>query len=202
MKALKRLVADERVGTLTPVRSLHGRSITPLTFAADLNNIQALKLIVGAIVSPKHIERKPLPEANLDVQTTGSYSMYTYGHAVRSFSASRQSKEGNSALMYALSDEDVNFGEEIMKSQTIKKEAFELLRVSLPGDRFSFEEHIISAVENGNFELAGAAIANVSPFCDFNNLHKEVLTHTTEPLTPYRNVSIPKKPQNNFGVLP
>ena len=166
-----------------------------------LDNIEAVKLLLEEITSNKPISRNPLPDNSVETHSTGSYSDYTYGHRVRAINSGRSSKEGNSALTYSFIGSLELLSKEIMSLPHVSQEIFDLIRTAL-NNRFNSQDFIVKAVENGNFDLAGAAIKCAPDYMDFNFLHKEVLTTKDGDLSPFRPVNVTKKSSANNAIMP
>eukprot|EP01105_Mastigella_eilhardi_P025706 TRINITY_DN707_c0_g1_i5.p1 TRINITY_DN707_c0_g1~~TRINITY_DN707_c0_g1_i5.p1 ORF type:complete len:2532 (-),score=631.38 TRINITY_DN707_c0_g1_i5:1348-8943(-) len=206
---LKAMVEDtKRVYTLTEKRSAD-IDYTALHYAILNNNHEAIRILLEEEKKPKN--RITCPSCRLVVQGTGSYSQYTYGHAVRRLSASRKGKEGNNAFACDLEDNDddddgYNFVKFLLQNPQITKETIELvltLKPDLANDYLP--NRIVFAIEAGNRKLAAHLIEQQVGRGDwgFNVLHKQVLSldDADLPEAP-KTASITKKPVENFTVTP
>ncbi|XP_006818908.1 poly [ADP-ribose] polymerase tankyrase-like [Saccoglossus kowalevskii] len=205
MKLLKDLIDDPKNVAGVFVNRSVDLEYDALTYAISQNNQQAVKLLAADIKEPK-TDRVELPESLLEAQSTGSYNFLSLGHAVRSISQSRGSREGNNAFTKesGISSPDSRSYVRFAMEKGVNKAMFNLLVATLPRFKESCFDMVHIAVQNGHHKLAGHIIemAEKSGGRGFNFLHKEVLLNDNEELSPFKSVSVRKKPIENNLILP
>ncbi|KAH3758814.1 WGR domain protein [Pelomyxa schiedti] len=204
---LKSCVENKNVFSLDEKRSADV-DLTPLHYAVLQGNLEALNLLLDRS-KERTIDRVSRPPCNLVVQKTGSYSIYTYGHAVRKLTCSRKGKEGNNAFACDLDDYDDEettgeFVAWVLQTPGISKEVIEVLLVKHSEFAEYLPNNIVYAIEAGNRELAAFLIEKMQSRggWGFNELHKNVLAYNNEELVVPRIPSITKKPIENHAVTP
>ncbi|XP_038073028.1 poly [ADP-ribose] polymerase tankyrase-like [Patiria miniata] len=183
-----------------------------LDYAVKTENLDAMKLLYEEYVSGNR-RRKSMSQALMQQQGTGSYNYRSLGHAVQEINIGRKCREGNNAFT-----KDINFYQNPYSNEHERLGKF--LTIGLSPQMlnqlvflFGTERHrmsdfagnIYQAVRAGHHRLAGELIkkTNVGGGYGFNKLHEEVLlVSKPEKLTPFRSVSVLKKPHGNDKITP
>ncbi|XP_038072455.1 poly [ADP-ribose] polymerase tankyrase-like isoform X2 [Patiria miniata] len=178
-----------------------------LDYAVKTGNIDAIKLLYEERFCNTK-SRKSMSQALMDHQRTGRYNYRTFGHAVRRINIGRKSREGNNAFtkdieQYENIDEMLRWEKHMTFG--LSPQVLNLLMRLFPGheDESEFADNIDLAVMAGHHQLAGGLIKKFGGGYGFNKLHEEVLlAGKPEELSPFRAVSVRKKPYANGKITP
>jgi len=175
---------------------------TPIDIAIKAGDYKFLKEFLA--ISQKNYSFGTANTSSINKVNTGSVSVAAYGVHVRSVNMSRGGREGNNAFLA-----DIHVGNgylslpDIMSrmAQWVTPKMYDFLVANIK-DYNDDRNSIGLAVRAGNLALAQhlmeAKIKNGG--YGFNQLHIEVLGD--KPLTPFKKVSVTKKPIENFLVAP
>lgn len=204
-KLLKSLINDKKsICSFTVPRSLNINR-DALSYAIEKQNIEAIKILLDSKLSK---DLASFPDVIITDETTGHNSTMMFGHAMRNVCVGRGGKEGNNALLkdshiYNYSQTSVNYiSNELAKESLafgLTKSFIQKLSESLPSQQSTIYNSylcgLVHAIRAGNNQLAGQLVEDAlnKGGYGFNNLHKEVLLNTNEPLTPFKSVSVIKK---------
>ncbi|XP_033624396.1 poly [ADP-ribose] polymerase tankyrase-like [Asterias rubens] len=203
MTLLKKLVDNKEVPNVMLNRS-NDVKLSALDYAVRLENQAAMKLLLPEVSSNK--QRAKLPEVIMEHQSRGRYNFLSLGHAVRDINVGRGSREGNNAFTKDLGHHRSNDAH-ILEAMTtgVSPKTIEFMMATNPDDKCLVEENIVVAVKAGHRLLAGRLIqkCNQSGGRYFNKLHEEVLLNDkAEDLSPFKAVSVKKKPYDNHRMSP
>ncbi|XP_038075210.1 poly [ADP-ribose] polymerase tankyrase-like [Patiria miniata] len=203
MSLLKKLVDNKDIASVLVQRSA-SVPLSALHYAVRVDNQAALKLLIPEIDSTK--ERARLPEVIMQHQQTGRYNFKSLGHAVREINVGRGSREGNNAFTKDLSRNvrDRTYLEEALSSGVSEK-TINMIMLADSHGKSHVQTNIVKAITAGHRKLAGCLIEkfNQSGGLNCNKLHEQVLLlDKPEDLSPFRAVSVKKKPYDNDRVTP
>ncbi|XP_022105519.1 tankyrase-like protein [Acanthaster planci] len=203
MSLLKKLIEDKDVPSVLGPRSA-SIQLTALDYAARMDNQAALKLLIPEINSTQ--QRAKLPEVIMQHEVAGRYNFKSLGHAVREINIARGSREGNNAFTKDL-DMNVHNREYLQEalSSGISEKTINMIMVADSSATQHIQMHIVKAINAGHRKLAGSLVKkfNQSGGLNFNKLHEEVLlVDKPEDLSPFKRVSVKKKPYENDRVTP
>ncbi|XP_071963816.1 poly [ADP-ribose] polymerase tankyrase-like [Antedon mediterranea] len=212
MALLRRLIDEtKKVSTLFLARSVNVED-DAMSYAIMNNNHAAIKLLGKEIVAvdKDSARRCDVPDSILESQGTGRYDFNTFGHATRSISMSRGSKEGNNAFTKEKHQVQESFVlgrkyTELALKCGASKATVDILCAVFPDCQSDFNMYITKGVREGNRKVPAYFIQQSvkAGGCGFNFLHHEVLTasHPDE-LTKFKAVSVKKKPYDNDCATP
>jgi ankyrin repeat protein/predicted DNA-binding WGR domain protein len=175
---------------------------TPLELAIETNNEYFIREILKETKNEK-LKKAYNPQSGLKSIGTGFVSKQAYGVTVRRVNMSRGGREGNNAFIFQEvaheSISSVNFSEIIQKCTP---DTINLLCTLAPDFEFTLGGIVGHAVRSGSLEISKhlLQIANKRGGFGFNFLHEEVLKKGN--LTPFKKVSVTKKPIENFFIAP
>jgi ankyrin repeat protein len=174
---------------------------TPVELAVRAGDLKFLKEYLS--LAQKEYSFATVNMSSIQRVNTGSVSTAAYGVHVRAVNMSRGGREGNNAF---LADLYMGSGHTSLDSilsrvgQWVTPKIYDFLQAHI-NDRSDMNS-LGYAVRCGNLELAAhimeARLKNGG--YGFNQLHFEVLG--SGPLTPFKKVSVTKKPIENFIVAP
>ncbi|KAG4073918.1 hypothetical protein HA402_014123 [Bradysia odoriphaga] len=213
-KLLKSLINDKKsICSFTIPRSLNINR-DALSYAIEKQNMEAIKILLDKKLSK---DLASFPDVIIADETTGHNSTMMFGHALRKVCVGRGGKEGNNALLkdshiYSYNQTQSNYITSEMARESLAfgltKSFIQKLSESFPEQQSSIYSNylcgIVYAIRSGHNKLAGQLVeeALTKGGYGFNNLHKEVLLNTNEPLTPFKSVSVIKKVLYNDRVTP
>ena len=199
-KLLKSLLSTKNFYcSVSAQRTVEGSGDSAITYALKNGNIEAIKLLMD----PKNDELAiSAPEVLIQRESTGHNSNRMFGHAMRAVTVGRGGKEGNAAFL-----KDPSSGQGVPSHSTVAVQALECgvsfetlekLDTVLNQGMGQCCQNVVLALRTGNRILAGKLIqwGNQKGGYGFNQLHEEVLLKTTEPLEPFKSVSVLKKAFN------
>jgi ankyrin repeat protein len=174
---------------------------TPIELTVRAGNLKFLKELLS--LAQKEYSFATVNMSSIQRVNTGSVSTAAYGVHVRAVNMSRGGREGNNAF---LADLYMGSGHISLDSilarvgQWVTPKMYDFLQAHI-NDRSDMNS-LGYAVRCGNLELAAHIMAARLQFggYGFNQLHLEVLG--SGPLTPFKKVSVTKKPTENFIVAP
>lgn len=206
IRLLKALLASEN--KLTSLVSYWSPNVdkTPLQVAIQRGDKEFLAIYLKAIRENKVKLANP-GESQLQKVVTGSISNETFGIAVRQVQMSRGGREGNNAfLQEQLSFFDLETGGLSYSFSklvaTLTPDMLEFLIAHTKGLENVIGNSVGSTVRTGNHILAAYMIRYLMTKggFGFNQLHLEVLEGGE--LTPFKKVSVTKKPIGNYVIAP
>ncbi|GAM25599.1 hypothetical protein SAMD00019534_087740 [Acytostelium subglobosum LB1] len=158
--------------------------------------------------------RRSVPTCHpFNKDSTGSFTKHTYGHYnIAALNVSRGGKEGKEAFLqdresYEAETEFDNVWDLIqtaMESSTLQVATLNELIKLLPNSEIHMHQRIFVAVRAGNIVLAENLIRSLEKRggFGFNALHYETLQTNGAELTPFKSVSVTKKPVGNSNMSP
>jgi ankyrin repeat protein/predicted DNA-binding WGR domain protein len=176
--------------------------ISPLEMAVGLNKEFFIREILKESKEPK-LKKAYLPQSALQSVGTGFVSKQAYGVMVRSVNMSRGGREGNNAFLSTdVTAENytcINWHKTLPKCTP---HTINLLCTLIPNFENIMGSYVGSVVRSGNLDLSRhlLQILTKKGSFGFNFLHLEVLQKSK--LSPFKKVSITKKPIENFCVAP
>lgn len=161
-------------------------------------------------INERKIKRAYPPKIAINQVGTGNVSIQAYGVQTRTVQMSRGGREGNNAFL----NEPTIFLENIhtvlngpqlnlmLFRSDVSTKTFDLLRSLIPNYDNMLCLLVGECVRTGNLKLSSylMSLAVKNNGFGFNQLHDEVLKDG--PLTPFKKVSVTKKPIMNYQVAP
>ncbi|CAG9315884.1 unnamed protein product [Blepharisma stoltei] len=203
----KLLNSKEKISSILAPWSADCR-VTGLELAIMNNNDQFVKEIVKEVITPT-IKRAHPPQVGITQVGTGSVSIEAYGVMTRKVQMSRGGREGNNAFLGDIPQNDhinqlvydVKWLERLYLSNC-SENILNLLRTMIPNFENTICGTVGECVRAGNIALSSylMALAIKNGGYGFNMLHEEVFKDG--PLSPFKKVSITKKPIMNYLVAP
>ncbi|XP_041468095.1 poly [ADP-ribose] polymerase tankyrase-like isoform X1 [Lytechinus variegatus] len=205
MPLLKQLLTDtKRVPSVFLQRSVAVPE-TALGYAIKSNSQPFIRAFLNELKS--NPSRCEMPVHSLTKENTGSYNYRSLGHAVRAINVSRGGREGQDAFLkdsFARREDDTSIAHKLTDSD-VSMTTMDLICKERQGVKNVVCNDLQKLVRRGNRKVAGELFKRQEQEGGhgFNRLHSEVLLcDKPEELTPFKAVSVKKKPYACDRIMP